>query len=479
MSRLTSNRRLFSSSGLLLLLLNLHIASSCICLLIKNFKCPEPPTCCESGYYAFDECGCCLKCAKAELQTCGGASDISGRCADGLQCLKTCLPCKTVGDRGKPCIFPFKYEDAYGNWTYNTCTTKDSDEGQPWCATEVDPQGYVVDNAWGDCLDGCPGTRVECDDEYFSIQEGECIDVSVPGSIPNWFGAPAVKLEPPEKDLFEAPVCKNKGAAVRLYDNTCRCDRGETAVDFDLEGTPRGNCTGLEDNAQDNLDKVWCFLENIRDPATPENGCYSDTTWSERDGRYWSSLACREDPDIGRRGSLSAGKKATIAHGLAGATRQSSLTSQSEEKRRTFTSKPKTTTTTSAPLNIPENSRSSAFEEPAGLVEDYYYFSDEQEEEQEEEPSDDPFTKDPSSFLFIPGIQESRKGGEEASSESNNFGPASSWSEEEFGRKISSSSAPGHQQQGRFQPQGLNSPGISFNEQGESNLFDVLSQLDL
>jgi len=449
MSRSTSNRRLFSSTGLLLLLLNLHIANSCICLLIKNFK--------------------------AELQTCGGASDISGRCADGLQCLKTCLPCKTVGDRGLPCIFPFKYEDAYGNWTYNTCTTKDSDDGQPWCATKVDAQGYVVDNAWGDCLDGCPGTRIECDDDYFSIQEGECIDVSVPGSIPNWFGAPTVKLEPPEKDLFEAPVCKNKGAAVRLYDNTCRCDRGETAVDFDLEGTPRGNCTGLEDDAQDNLDKVWCFLENIRDPATPENGCYSDTTWSERDGRYWSSLACREDPDIGRRGSLSKGKKATITHGLAGTTRQSSQTSQSEE-RRSFTSRPTTTTTTSSPSNIPENSRPSAFEEPAGLVEDYYYFSE--KEEQEEEQFSDPFTNDPSSFLFVPGIQESRKEGEKGSSESNNFGVARSRPEEEFGRKIESSSAV-EQQQGRFQPQSLNNPGISFNEDGESNLFDVLSQLDL
>jgi len=315
----------------------------------------------------------------------------------------------------------------------------------------------VVDNAWGDCLDGCPGTRIECDDEYFSIQEGKCIDVSVPGSIPNWFGAPAVKLESPEKDLFEAPVCKNKGAALRLYDNTCRCDRGETAVDFDLEGTPRGNCTGLEDNTQDNLDKVWCFLENIRDPATPENGCYSDTTWSERDGRYWSSLACREDPDIGRRGSLSRGKK--IAHGLAGTSRQS-------EERRSFTSRP-TTTTTGAPSNVPESS----FEEPAGLVEDYFYFS----EEQEGEPSD-PFSQDPSSFLFIPGIQESRKGVEEVSSESNNFGlDTSPRREEEFGRKIDSVV----EQQSRFQPQGLNSPGITFNEAGESNLFDVLSQLDL
>ena len=28
-------------------------------------------------------------------------------------------------------------------------------------------------------------------------QEGKCIDVSVPGAIPNWFGAPVVKLDPP------------------------------------------------------------------------------------------------------------------------------------------------------------------------------------------------------------------------------------------------------------------------------------------
>ena len=77
----------------------------------------------------------------------------------------------------------FRYEDAYGNWTYNTCTTKDSDEGQPWsviniikfigcclrCATEVDAHGYVVDNAWGDCLDGCPGTR-----QYFDHNSNHC-----------------------------------------------------------------------------------------------------------------------------------------------------------------------------------------------------------------------------------------------------------------------------------------------------------------
>ena len=41
------------------------------------------------------------------------------------------VPCKTVGDRGLPCVFPFIYE----NTTYNSCTPRDSDNGQPWCVT--------------------------------------------------------------------------------------------------------------------------------------------------------------------------------------------------------------------------------------------------------------------------------------------------------------------------------------------------------
>ena len=98
--------------------------------------------------------------------------------------------CKTVGDAGRPCIFPFIYRDK----TFSQCTSLDSDTGQPWCATEVDQDGWVVDHAWGDCDQGCPGGLNPCDERFFSIQDGKCIDVSVPGAIPNWFGAPAVKL---------------------------------------------------------------------------------------------------------------------------------------------------------------------------------------------------------------------------------------------------------------------------------------------
>ena len=70
------------------------IAGSCLCHVVPNFSCPPPPHCCESGMYTFDECGCCLECAKSELQPCGGSQPIrgtgSGQCAKGLSCLKTC-----------------------------------------------------------------------------------------------------------------------------------------------------------------------------------------------------------------------------------------------------------------------------------------------------------------------------------------------------------------------------------------------------
>jgi hypothetical protein len=259
-----------------------------LCLILgSSYKCPEAPSCCESGFYALDECGCCKKCAKAELQSCGGPSDATGRCAQGLQCLKTCLSCKTVGESGVPCIFPYIYR----NTTYDRCTTKDSDTGQPWCATSVDHERNVIDFAWGDCSEGCPGTSFECDDKYFSLKEGTCIDKSVPGAVPNWFGAPTVYLDEPTEVLFPAPVCKSK-INRREYENTCRCDTTDTAITWDSNGISRGNCTGYDKNTDDNINQIWCFLENIRDPREPVSGCYQDTTWSAKDARFWSSEAC-------------------------------------------------------------------------------------------------------------------------------------------------------------------------------------------
>jgi len=365
---------------------------------------------------------------------------VSGKCAGGLQCLKTCLPCKTVGDRGLPCVFPFKYEDSYGNWTYNTCTTKDSDGGQPWCATEVDESGYVVDNAWGDCLDGCPGTRVECDDKYFSIEEGKCIDVSVPGAIPNWKGAPAVRLEDPETKLYDAPVCQKKGGAVRLYDNTCRCVRGETALDYDLQGKPRGNCTGLEDDASDNLDKVWCFLENIRDPGLPQSGCYSDVQWSERDGRYWSSLACTQSPNV-ESGESRPRSKSPGYRPLSHRTQSSTSTNKSKSPSSTTTNRDSSSSSSGNAGTHTSTSPSSSDDEieevprtDIEVVEDQYDYYTDVEPETSTTGTTGTTKEDKDTFLFNPG----------EISEAGGFG------------------------------------GISFNEDvNESNLFDVLELLDL
>jgi hypothetical protein len=151
--------------------------NGCICHVIPNYQCPPPPHCCESGYYTFDECGCCMTCAKAELQECGGPSGSRGKCAKGLSCLKTCskyilallshydstkirhgeflAACKTVGSKPEPCVFPFRYEGQL----FNRCTGTDAEDGSVWCATEVDNTGEVIEGRWGDCDEGCPGAR--------------------------------------------------------------------------------------------------------------------------------------------------------------------------------------------------------------------------------------------------------------------------------------------------------------------------------
>ena len=53
-------------------------------------------------------------------------------------------------DPGKPCVFPFLTNGV----TYNECV--DGTSG-PWCATEVDTSGAVVDNKYGFCNAACPG----------------------------------------------------------------------------------------------------------------------------------------------------------------------------------------------------------------------------------------------------------------------------------------------------------------------------------
>jgi hypothetical protein len=58
------------------------------------------------------------------------------------------------------------------------------------------------------------------------------------------------------------------------------------------------NANSVDNDDGDSVNPVWCFLENIRDPANPASGCYPDTTWSPRDGRFWSAEACKGLPPL-------------------------------------------------------------------------------------------------------------------------------------------------------------------------------------
>merc|ERR1719187_1448479 len=58
--------------------------------------------------------------------------------------------CRTVN--GDPCIFPFKYNGR----TFNKCTTYNSQNGKPWCPTEVKDNGNADPFKLADCAPGCP-----------------------------------------------------------------------------------------------------------------------------------------------------------------------------------------------------------------------------------------------------------------------------------------------------------------------------------
>jgi len=61
----------------------------------------------------------------------------------GPQCCNTLAP--PDNPFGRPCVFPFQYKDV----EYNACTYVESE--WLWCATEVDEDGDMVPNRYGDC----------------------------------------------------------------------------------------------------------------------------------------------------------------------------------------------------------------------------------------------------------------------------------------------------------------------------------------
>merc|ERR1712083_1277020 len=176
----------------------------------------QTPTCCDSGRYTKDACGCCLTCAQPEDGDCGGPFQTTGTCAAGLRCLRKC-GCKTV--TGKSCIFPFIYNGV----THNKCTDTGSENGAVWCATNVDKNGEVVRNTWEDCSEGCPGTAFECNESFLFNVDGKCVNgTSAPSLLRELASGPlAGSLDHQADELTqkEAPLCPSERD---LTTPTCR-----------------------------------------------------------------------------------------------------------------------------------------------------------------------------------------------------------------------------------------------------------------
>jgi len=283
MGSLASALKQSALNMLLRILLLAAFALSCAC---GSSPC-QTPVCCESGEYTKDECGCCLTCAKAEGQRCGGPFRIAGSCSDNLRCLRQC-ECKTVSEAD--CIFPFNYKGV----SYSTCTTEESENKVPWCATQVDETGEVVKNSWQDCSEGCPGTGFECNEGFLFNVEGTCVNGTEATSLLASLraGPLAVVLDdiPSETNQKVAPLCpRGRGAEDKM--KKCHCEGG--AVTKGLDGNSKGGCIQpLIDPGFEEASEGWCFLSNVQNPVEPTEDCFEDTLWSVSDGKFWSNEAC-------------------------------------------------------------------------------------------------------------------------------------------------------------------------------------------
>jgi len=162
----------------------------------------QTPACCPSGRYTWDECGCCLVCAKAEGETCGGPFRVAGTCQEGSRCLRQC-DCTTKAV--SKCVFPFSYQGV----SYTSCTQAGSENGAAWCAVQVDGTGEVVPNMWDDCQEGCPGTDFPCNEGFLFNKEGTCVNETDASTLLAQLrtGPLAFTLDDIPSNQREAPLC--------------------------------------------------------------------------------------------------------------------------------------------------------------------------------------------------------------------------------------------------------------------------------
>ena len=104
-------------------------------------------------------------------------------------------------DPNKPCVFPFIDRGI----PHSKCTYGASDL-QPWCPTEVDQNGYYIDEKWGNCEKNCETGNtsfVSLMSDNYSIQYKlnlvfigfRLLDFNIWGEKPIWKIAVSTKTE--------------------------------------------------------------------------------------------------------------------------------------------------------------------------------------------------------------------------------------------------------------------------------------------
>jgi len=187
-------------------------------------------------------------------------------------------------------VFPFTYE---GN-TYTQCTEVNSDNGKAWCATEVDDAGKVILGKWDDCRADCKEEL--CSEDNLDYLTGKCVSnrtaLEVVKSLQDQNAFAKLNEDFNERQEV-APRCPQVRTPADLPE-FCRCAKGP--IDRDLSGNLKGGCIKPFGGSFDNSEEIgYCFLENVQDPSEPSSNCFSDTTYSPADGRFYSSLACENE----------------------------------------------------------------------------------------------------------------------------------------------------------------------------------------
>jgi len=139
-------------------------------------------------------------------------------------------PRECLTKKDKPCVFPFTYKGE----VYNQCTQFDSENGAYWCATKVDRTGKVVRNAWEDCQSSCP---TEC------VRWVDASDGDIPAQAFKNYGQP------------EYVVRARLGLGI--YPGTFLAELGEVDIPWRDQVISKSKYQVMVENSNQNCDVGW------------------------------------------------------------------------------------------------------------------------------------------------------------------------------------------------------------------------------